>query len=112
MVESLAYGQNQSLLDKDNVLFGWNVDDSVDFDEIEEIEAASAEDDVNDARYPTPFEVGVNANIDNGENDNIVTDDKCSVDNNDEIDGDFANDEVYDDNEDDVQHDNQNDSDI
>ena len=80
LVESFALRQNQPTLDNENVIFGWDIDNIVDFNQIEEIEATDAEDDVNDANNPAPYEANRNANDDPDPDEKVVTDGESSVD--------------------------------
>ena len=79
LVESFALRQNQPNLDNDNVIFGWDADNIVDFNQIEEIEAADAEDDVNDENNPAPYEANMNSNDDPDPDENVVRDDESSI---------------------------------
>ena len=80
----------KTTLDNDNVIFGWDVDNIVNFNQIEKIEATDAEDHVNDANNPAPYETNRNANDDHDPDENVVTDDESSI----EVDESFSVDEV------------------
>ena len=75
-VEHLAIEENQPLLDKNNVTFGWNIDHVINFNDIEDVERDNAEEHTNEEEQSVVIENEIIQNATGIEHDkNVVTDD-------------------------------------